>query len=189
MGCNLRGLFAVATALILLENGCGFRLSGSSEANIQHLRREKRCSCNNLRDKECIYFCHKDIIWVNTPGKTTPYGLGSPATRRKRSTPRCECANSKDRICSHFCQLDTLRGSSVQQQTGSTSAQNQKPPQHQTINSSIKQQHHRTRNGYLFRILRQIVSSNIQTIQREYFLKKQNRVTLTRDELYREGRR
>lgn len=32
-----------------------------------HLR-TKRCSCNSWLDKECIYFCHLDIIWVNTPG-------------------------------------------------------------------------------------------------------------------------
>ncbi|XP_020374185.1 endothelin-2-like [Rhincodon typus] len=181
MGCSLKGLFTLATALILFENGCGFRLPGSSKASSPCLRREKRCSCNNLRDKECIYFCHKDIIWVNTPGKTTPYGLGSPATRRKRSTPRCECANSKDRMCSEFCHLDSLRDNSVQQQTGNTSTQHQTPPQHQTISSSTTQQQ-RTGNSYLLQILRQIASLNIQTVQRKHFLK-------TRSELYRERRR
>lgn len=30
-------------------------------------RRTKRCSCSSLMDKECVYFCHLDIIWVNTP--------------------------------------------------------------------------------------------------------------------------
>ncbi|XP_078094081.1 uncharacterized protein LOC144509309 [Mustelus asterias] len=186
MGC--RGLFTVAAALIFLESGCGFRLPGSSEASVHYLRREKRCSCNNLGDKECIYFCHKDIIWVNTPGKTTPYGLGSPATRRKRSTPRCECANSKDRMCSQFCLLDTMRGSSVQQKTGSTGPQHQKTSQHQTVNARTKQQH-RARNVHLFRILRQIASSNVQTVHRKHFLKKLNRVTLARKELYRERKR
>lgn len=29
--------------------------------------RTKRCSCNNWDDKECVYFCHLDIIWINTP--------------------------------------------------------------------------------------------------------------------------
>ncbi|GCB72318.1 hypothetical protein scyTo_0001931 [Scyliorhinus torazame] len=185
MGCNLRGLFTAAAALVLLEAGCGFHLPGSNEANVQHLRREKRCSCNNLKDKECIYFCHKDIIWINTPGKTTPYGLGSPATRRKRSTPRCECANSKDRMCSQFCQLDTPRGSSVQQQAESAGPQRQKSSQHQTINPRRKQ-HHRTRNEHLFWILRQIASSNVQ---RKHILKKQNQIILIRDELYRERKR
>lgn len=32
-----------------------------------HHVRTKRCSCNSWDDKECIYFCHLDIIWVNTP--------------------------------------------------------------------------------------------------------------------------
>ncbi|CAL8392412.1 unnamed protein product [Arctogadus glacialis] len=30
-------------------------------------RREKRCSCENPRDKECVYFCHVGILWINTP--------------------------------------------------------------------------------------------------------------------------
>ncbi|KFW94347.1 Endothelin-2, partial [Phalacrocorax carbo] len=50
------------------------------------------CSCNSWLDKECIYFCHLDIIWVNTPG------------RRKRSLSRCECSHSRDNICATFCQ-------------------------------------------------------------------------------------
>lgn len=29
--------------------------------------RTKRCSCATFMDKECVYFCHLDIIWVNTP--------------------------------------------------------------------------------------------------------------------------
>ncbi|CAK6975318.1 hypothetical protein PFLUV_G00152430 [Scomber scombrus] len=52
---------------------------------------------------QCIYFCHLDIIWVNTPSKLLPYGLGSPLSRRRRSTKRCECANTADKICSNFC--------------------------------------------------------------------------------------
>ncbi|NXQ90196.1 EDN2 protein, partial [Nyctibius grandis] len=66
--------------------------------------RSKRCSCNSWLDKECIYFCHLDIIWVNTPGHTAPYGLGSPPRRRKRSLSRCECSYSRDSICAAFCQ-------------------------------------------------------------------------------------
>ncbi|NWQ80748.1 EDN2 protein, partial [Columbina picui] len=66
--------------------------------------RTKRCSCNSWLDKECIYFCHLDIIWVNTPGHTAPYGLGSPPRRRKRSLGRCECSHSRDSICATFCQ-------------------------------------------------------------------------------------
>lgn len=29
--------------------------------------RAKRCACSSLLDSECHYFCHLDIIWVNTP--------------------------------------------------------------------------------------------------------------------------
>lgn len=29
--------------------------------------RTKRCACSSLLDSECHYFCHLDIIWVNTP--------------------------------------------------------------------------------------------------------------------------
>lgn len=32
-----------------------------------HRERTKRCACNSLLDSECHYFCHLDIIWVNTP--------------------------------------------------------------------------------------------------------------------------
>ncbi|XP_051493885.1 endothelin-2 [Apus apus] len=65
--------------------------------------RTKRCSCNSWLDKECIYFCHLDIIWVNTPGHTAPYGLGSPPRRRRRSLSRCQCTLSRDSICATFC--------------------------------------------------------------------------------------
>ncbi|XP_034027435.1 endothelin-1-like [Thalassophryne amazonica] len=29
--------------------------------------RPKRCTCYSYRDKECVYYCHLDIIWINTP--------------------------------------------------------------------------------------------------------------------------
>ncbi|NXG33089.1 EDN2 protein, partial [Dromaius novaehollandiae] len=77
--------------------------SHRAAAGAAHLR-TKRCSCNSWLDKECIYFCHLDIIWVNTPGHTAPYGLGSPPRRRKRSLNRCECSHSRDSICATFCQ-------------------------------------------------------------------------------------
>lgn len=38
------------------------------ESHLAAPPRTKRCSCNSWLDKECIYFCHLDIIWVNTPG-------------------------------------------------------------------------------------------------------------------------
>ncbi|XP_001514862.1 endothelin-1 [Ornithorhynchus anatinus] len=78
-------------------------------------RRTKRCSCSSLLDKECVYFCHLDIIWINTPEHTVPYGLGGPS-RSKRALQdsfpakqsdgnnRCQCANQKDKKCWDFCQ-------------------------------------------------------------------------------------
>ncbi|XP_077050984.1 endothelin-1 [Siphateles boraxobius] len=75
-----------------------------------HHSRTKRCSCASFMDKECVYFCHLDIIWVNTPERTVSYGLGN-APRKKRSVTepvvpksRCKCADSKDKTCSSFCQ-------------------------------------------------------------------------------------
>lgn len=49
----------------------GLPLSDTAESESQTARphhvRTKRCSCSNWDDKECIYFCHLDIIWINTP--------------------------------------------------------------------------------------------------------------------------
>ncbi|XP_065506751.1 endothelin-2 [Caloenas nicobarica] len=98
-------LLLVLTLCALLEDGMGHPSLESqlAAAGATHLR-TKRCSCNSWLDKECIYFCHLDIIWVNTPGHTAPYGLGSPPRRRKRSLGRCECLHSRDSICATFCQ-------------------------------------------------------------------------------------
>uniref|UniRef100_A0AAZ3SNM6 Endothelin-like toxin domain-containing protein n=1 Tax=Oncorhynchus tshawytscha TaxID=74940 RepID=A0AAZ3SNM6_ONCTS len=76
----------------------------SSDLAPPHRVRIKRCACNNQLDSECHYFCHLDIIWVNTPSKTTVYGLGSPLSRRRRSAGRCVCADSDDHTCTSFCQ-------------------------------------------------------------------------------------
>ncbi|XP_039353941.1 endothelin-3 isoform X1 [Mauremys reevesii] len=35
-------------------------------------RRAKRCTCYTYKDKECVYYCHLDIIWINTPECTSP---------------------------------------------------------------------------------------------------------------------
>uniref|UniRef100_A0A8C9VDS6 Endothelin-like toxin domain-containing protein n=1 Tax=Scleropages formosus TaxID=113540 RepID=A0A8C9VDS6_SCLFO len=82
----------------------GLSLAPHSGAHLapQHAR-VKRCSCNNQMDSECHYFCHLDIIWVNTPSKTTVYGLGSPLSRRRRSAGRCACTDPNDRVCTDFC--------------------------------------------------------------------------------------
>uniref|UniRef100_A0A8C8C8R0 Endothelin-like toxin domain-containing protein n=1 Tax=Oncorhynchus tshawytscha TaxID=74940 RepID=A0A8C8C8R0_ONCTS len=81
----------------------------SSDLAPPHRVRIKRCACNNQLDSECHYFCHLDIIWVNTPSKTTVYGLGSPLSRRRRSAGRCVCADSDDHTCTSFCQDSAFR--------------------------------------------------------------------------------
>ncbi|XP_041933350.1 endothelin-2 [Alosa sapidissima] len=99
-------VFSIILA-VLLHEGAGLPVSKgevqSSDPSPPHRVRTKRCSCSNWMDKECIYFCHLDIIWVNTPSKTTPYGLGSPLSRRRRSTGRCECNSPNDHTCNSFC--------------------------------------------------------------------------------------
>ncbi|XP_028985557.1 endothelin-2 [Betta splendens] len=65
--------------------------------------RTKRCACSSPLDSECHYFCHLDIIWVNTPSKTTVYGLGGALNRRRRSLGRCTCAKPGDGACTTFC--------------------------------------------------------------------------------------
>ncbi|KAG9347537.1 hypothetical protein JZ751_005105, partial [Albula glossodonta] len=78
----------------------------SSQAQLRDrpAHREKRCSCENLKDKECVYFCHIGIVWVNTPGQVVPYGVGFPV-RLKRAIWRCACANSSDSQCLQFCSV------------------------------------------------------------------------------------
>ncbi|XP_029976603.1 endothelin-2 [Salarias fasciatus] len=101
--------FFIITIIVILREGCGLPVSERAELPAQtqtqhpHRVRTKRCSCNNWEDKECIYFCHLDIIWVNTPNKLLPYGLGSPLSRRRRSADRCECLDPSDDACRGFC--------------------------------------------------------------------------------------
>ncbi|KAG1961077.1 endothelin-2 [Pimephales promelas] len=107
MALSLRTAVFISVTLCVLQQGFGYPLSEQSEAsaNPPALKRvrTKRCSCSSWLDNECIYFCHLDIIWVNTPSKISPFGLGSALSRRRRSTGRCECANPSDRSCSSFC--------------------------------------------------------------------------------------
>ncbi|KAJ7991423.1 hypothetical protein DPEC_G00283690 [Dallia pectoralis] len=107
MALSMNSIFSltVVSVSILLSDGfvqLGLHDQSTSESVAPHAR-VKRCSCSNWMDKECIYFCHLDIIWVNTPNKIMPYGLGSPPSRRRRSPARCECAHPADRTCSGFC--------------------------------------------------------------------------------------
>ncbi|XP_051966954.1 endothelin-1 isoform X2 [Xyrauchen texanus] len=74
-------------------------------------RRAKRCTCYTYKDKECVYYCHLDIIWINTPERTVPYGMssyrGSHRARRSaegnRGGQRCACASQSNRECMAFC--------------------------------------------------------------------------------------
>ncbi|XP_062925449.1 endothelin-1 [Mobula hypostoma] len=79
----------------------------------RRLFRSKRCSCSSLLDKECIYFCHLDVIWINTPEQIVPYGLDSSRVKRSakhrlaemvKSRTRCECNSQEDGICQQFCE-------------------------------------------------------------------------------------
>ncbi|XP_032369904.1 endothelin-3 isoform X2 [Etheostoma spectabile] len=79
-------------------------------------RRSKRCTCYTYKDKECVYYCHLDIIWINTPEHTIPYGMssyqgplrrrrsaGTEQGRREKAAHRCVCAQHADSDCSSFC--------------------------------------------------------------------------------------
>ncbi|XP_008286348.1 endothelin-2 [Stegastes partitus] len=93
-----------------VQDGLGFPVTKQLEVEASdgvpvHKVRTKRCACSNLLDSECHYFCHLDIIWVNTPSKTTVYGLGGALSRRRRSTDRCACAKQDDQACTDFCHL------------------------------------------------------------------------------------
>ncbi|XP_015504491.1 endothelin-2 isoform X1 [Parus major] len=124
MGSHPGVLLALALCA-LLEAGLGHP---PAESHLAAPPRSKRCSCNSWLDKECIYFCHLDIIWVNTPGHTAPYGLGSPPRRRKRSAGRCECRHSRDSFCATFCQgrPGYLQGLKLPMSSGASA----RPPHH-----------------------------------------------------------
>ncbi|XP_077404097.1 endothelin-1 [Vanacampus margaritifer] len=96
-------------------------------SQVRHVRK-KRCSCATFLDKECVYFCHLDIIWVNTPERVVSYGLGN-APRKRRSVPvatatqtsgfRCQCLHQGDLTCTDFCQR--LDNSNLRDETSANS--------------------------------------------------------------------
>lgn len=59
-------LFAVL-ALPTAEAPTASSTAAAAAAAQEHHLRTRRCSCATFLDKECVYFCHLDIIWVNTP--------------------------------------------------------------------------------------------------------------------------
>ena len=52
--------------IAVLAAPSGETTTASTTTQGRHVR-TKRCSCATFLDKECVYFCHLDIIWVNTP--------------------------------------------------------------------------------------------------------------------------
>ncbi|XP_051921527.1 endothelin-2 isoform X1 [Hippocampus zosterae] len=101
-------ILLLITLCLSLQHGCGRPLVKGHDARAHHdvravKLRSKRCACSSVHDSECFYFCHLDIIWVNTPSKTTLYGLGGAKARQPRSAGRCTCANLDDLICTRFC--------------------------------------------------------------------------------------
>ncbi|XP_072531107.1 endothelin-1 [Salminus brasiliensis] len=114
---ELRIIFPVLSVLSsgIFHTGAVPAVSDGASATPSSARhsRTKRCSCATFLDKECVYFCHLDIIWVNTPERTVSYGLGN-VPRRKRSAARaasneaerCRCADNSDGACAAFCHID-----------------------------------------------------------------------------------
>ncbi|XP_034554248.1 endothelin-2 isoform X2 [Notolabrus celidotus] len=103
-------LFLLITVWASVQDGFGLPVMKDQDVetseNVQTQRvRMKRCACSSQMDSECHYFCHLDIIWINTPSKTTAYGLGNSPSRRRRSICRCTCANPDDQTCTNFCNL------------------------------------------------------------------------------------
>ncbi|KAM6982709.1 endothelin-3b [Tautogolabrus adspersus] len=86
--------------------------------------RPKRCTCYSYKDKECVYYCHLDIIWINTPERTVPYGIssyrgpqrirrdvgGKAAERKGAKSQRCICISpDSDPQCNDFCLSSSLQ--------------------------------------------------------------------------------
>ncbi|KAM3596005.1 uncharacterized protein V6R79_006778 [Siganus canaliculatus] len=108
----------------------GVSPTASAATQGRHVR-TKRCSCATFLDKECVYFCHLDIIWVNTPERVVSYGLGNaPRTRRAvpdsmatSGGPRCQCFRENDNTCRNFCRLEKRPRYGTQPDTVIRSAQ------------------------------------------------------------------
>ncbi|KAM6994705.1 endothelin-2 isoform 2-T2 [Tautogolabrus adspersus] len=86
-------LFVLITFWASVQDGFGLpvmeQLHAEADDNVPTQRvRTKRCACSSQMDSECHYFCHLDIIWINTP---------------RRSTCRCTCASPGDQTCTNFC--------------------------------------------------------------------------------------
>ncbi|XP_029299231.1 endothelin-1 [Cottoperca gobio] len=99
----------------VLSAPAGETPTASTDSQRRHVR-TKRCSCATFMDNECVYFCHLDIIWVNTPERVVSYGLGNTGPRKRRAVadsmatssgpPRCQCFHRNDNTCRNFCRLE-----------------------------------------------------------------------------------
>ncbi|XP_067448004.1 endothelin-3b [Thunnus thynnus] len=102
------------TSRVFGPGGPADLLSEATEAK----SRSKRCTCYSYKDKECVYYCHLDIIWINTPERTVPYGMssyrgpqrirravgGQSPEREGAKARRCMCALlDADPECHDFC--------------------------------------------------------------------------------------
>ncbi|XP_039591252.1 endothelin-3-like [Polypterus senegalus] len=98
--------------------------TGAQEQPPKPHKRARRCTCYTYKDKECVYYCHLDIIWINTPERTVPYGLSAyrGSRRGKRSSEhlsrtesmgsdshRCHCTDIGDSGCRNFCHKRDLK--------------------------------------------------------------------------------
>ncbi|XP_049921009.1 endothelin-3b [Epinephelus moara] len=114
------GGLPASSRVIGTEKPAGSQLSEATEGK----SRSKRCTCYSYKDKECVYYCHLDIIWINTPERTVPYGMssyrgpqrirravGGQATEREGArTQRCVCTVlDVDPQCHNFCMSSTLQ--------------------------------------------------------------------------------
>uniref|UniRef100_A0A4W6C679 Endothelin-3 n=1 Tax=Lates calcarifer TaxID=8187 RepID=A0A4W6C679_LATCA len=96
-----------------------FGSGGPTSSHLSETKsRPKRCTCYSYKDKECVYYCHLDIIWINTPERTVPYGMssyrgpqrikrdvdGQPAEPEGAKNQRCICVlPDADPECHDFC--------------------------------------------------------------------------------------
>ncbi|XP_054880410.1 endothelin-3 [Poeciliopsis prolifica] len=108
---------------VIVPSGAGAQDRSAHDPLTGRRGRTKRCTCYTYKDKECVYYCHLDIIWINTPEHTVPYGMASSpgSLRTKRSvrtarssrssaaSRRCACTLHMDSECSRFCTNRQMR--------------------------------------------------------------------------------
>uniref|UniRef100_A0A3B3RC22 Si:ch211-202p1.5 n=1 Tax=Paramormyrops kingsleyae TaxID=1676925 RepID=A0A3B3RC22_9TELE len=104
---DLTGLYLLTTTLVFILQREDRSQKTHAPSGPPH--RVKRCSCENLKDMECVYFCHIGIVWVNTPGQVVPFGEGLYPVRLRRDTGRCVCAGGGDTECLRFCATRRLQ--------------------------------------------------------------------------------